>query len=77
MFNFLLKNKDLFCVFCILIWDLHDLYDCLFNGDCGWKRDMYFPLFGFGRIMYSSFNLILMVALCTWIFLHFKNKIKK
>ena len=76
MYNFFLKNKDLLCVFCVLIWDLYDLYDCLFNGNCGWKRDMYFPSFGLGRIMYSLFNLILMVALCTWIFLFFQNTIK-
>ena len=76
MYNFFLKNKDLLCVFCVLIWDLYDLYDCLFNGNCGWKRDMYFPSFGLGRIMYSLFNLILMVALCIWIFLFFQNTIK-
>ena len=47
-------NKDtinFLVVFCVFLWNIYDFFDCICQGNCGWRNEIYISEFGFTRLM--------------------------
>ncbi|QEY26677.1 hypothetical protein D0T92_09170 [Neisseria zalophi] len=59
------------------LWNLYDSYDCLINGNCGWRREIYIEEFNILRLMYFIFNIIFQAMLLTFFIIHIKYDLEE
>ncbi|QEY26663.1 hypothetical protein [Neisseria zalophi] len=76
MLKFLLTKETIIFIVGTL-WNFYDSYDCLINGNCGWKRDIFIEEFGIGRFMYLIFNIIFESLLLASFILHIQLDLNK
>ncbi|WP_373796326.1 hypothetical protein [Neisseria dentiae] len=69
-------NKDtinFLVVFCVFLWNVYDFFDCICQGNCGWRSETYISEFGFTRLMGSIPNLFFGFLLLGWLLLSIKD----
>lgn len=66
---------NFFIVACVFLWNIYDIFDCIFQGNCGWRREINIPKFGLMRLIHTVPNLFLGFLLC-WLGISYFQKIK-